>query len=395
MKTILLTCGRGTYSLTLARAFHAAGHRVLVADAWTRSLCRLSATVDRYFHVPSPARETDAWIGALRWIVQQERVDLIVPVYEEAFYLAKANVGSAEPLPLFAPDFATLIGLHDKWQFIQKANSLGLSVPDTVLLTSRDDLLREYSRDGKNRVFKPVYSRFASQTVARPQDLEAIENAEPTARRPWVSQAFLSGRPYATFSIAHQGRLTAHVTYATDFCHDLGPTVVYRHAEQPAIVDWVSKLVAATKYTGQMGVDFIEDANGKVAAIECNPRLTGGFYLLKDDPRAAAAYFDHGMQPIEAARDRSYAFRFWLFFTLFRHTKAFPGFGEWAWQVLTARSTNAFTIADPVPRLLGPFLAGEFLLRCYREGKSFREMVTRDFEWSEDPDATEAGRLVA
>jgi len=144
-----------------------------------------------------------------------------------------------------------------------------------------------------------------------------------------------------------------------------------------------------------MGVDFIEDANGKVAAIECNPRLTGGFYLLKDDPRAAAAYFDHGMQPIEAARDRSYAFRFWLFFTLFRHTKAFPGFGEWAWQVLTARSTNAFTIADPVPRLLGPFLAGEFLLRCYREGKSFREMVTRDFEWSEDPDATEAGRLVA
>ena len=335
------------------------------------------------------------WIPAIRQIVRQERVDLIVPVYEEVFYLAKANVGSSDPLPLFAPDFATLIALHDKWQFIQKSAALGLSVPDTVLLTSRDDLVREYARDGKNRVFKPIYSRFAAHTVARPQNLEAIENAEPTLRRPWVSQAFLSGKPYATFSIAHQGRLTAHATYATDFNHDLGPTVVYRRADRPAIVEWVRRLVAATKFTGQIGVDFIEDASGDPAAIECNPRLTGGFYLLKDNPKAAAAYFEPGMDLIEASRSRSYAFRFWLFFTLFRHTKAFPGFREWARQVASARSTNAFTLSDPVPRLLGPLLATEFLLRCYREGKSFREMVTRDFEWSEDPDAVQAGRLVA
>jgi ATP-grasp domain len=395
MHTILLTCGRGTYSLTLARAFHAAGHRVLVADAWPRSLCRLSAAVDRYFHVPSPARATAEWIPAIRQIVRRERVDLIVPVYEEVFYLAKASVGSSDPLPLFAPDFATLIALHDKWQFIQKSASLGLSVPDTVLLTSREDLVREYARDGKNRVFKPIYSRFAAHTVARPQNLEAIENAEPTLRRPWVSQAFLSGKPYATFSIAHQGRLTAHATYATDFNHDLGPTVVYRRADRPAIVEWVRRLVAATKFTGQIGLDFIEDASGNPAAIECNPRLTGGFYLLKDNPKAAAAYFEPGVELIEASRNRSYAFRFWLFFTLFRHTKAFPGFREWARQVASARSTNAFTLSDPVPRLLGPVLATEFLLRCYREGKSFREMVTRDFEWSEDPDAAQAGRLVA
>jgi predicted ATP-grasp superfamily ATP-dependent carboligase len=395
MQTILLTCGRGTYSLTLARAFHAAGHRVLVADAWARSLCRLSATVDRYFHVPSPARATAEWIPAIRQIVRQEQVDLIVPVYEEVLYLAKANAGSPDPLPVFATDFDTLIRLHDKWQFIQKSASIGLSVPDTVLLTSRDDLVREYARDGKNRVFKPIYSRFAAHTVARPQNLEAIENAEPTERRPWVSQAFLSGRLYATFSIAHEGRLTAHVTYATDFSHDLGPTVVYRRADRPAIVEWVRRLVAATKFTGQIGVDFIEDAAGNPAAIECNPRLTGGFYLLKDNLKAAAAYLEPGLEPIEAAPDRSYAFRFWLFVTLFRHTNAFPGFREWVRLIASSRSTNAFTLSDPLPRLLGPALFGDFLLRCYREGKSVREMVTCDFEWSEDPDKAQAGRLVA
>ena len=42
-----------------------------------------------------------------------------------------------------------------------------------------------------------------------------------------------------------------------------------------------------------------------------------------------------------------------------------------------------------MPRLMGPILAGEFLLRCRREGKTVREMVTLDFEWSEEPTRTE------
>ena len=385
MSTVLLTCGRGTFSLTLARALHAAGHRVLVADAWPRSLCRYSAAVARYVYVPSPAKSTTAWAEAVQEIVKQERVDLIVPIYEEVLHLAKALTELAEPLPLFAADFQTLIALHDKWRFIQTTRALGLSVPDSVLLTSRKDVEREFPRGGRNRVFKPVYSRFAAQTVVRPASLEALDLVEPTSQKPWLSQAFLPGRPYATFSIAHRGRLTAHVTYATDFWHDLGPTVVYRRADHPAIHAWVKKLIEGLQFTGQIGLDFIEDENGQIAGIECNPRLTGGFYLLKDNPRAAAAYFEPTMEPIEAARDRSYAFRYWLFFTLFRHTKSFPGFREWCRHLFFARSTNALSWSDPMPRLMGPILAGEFLLRCRREGKSVREMVTHDFEWSEEP----------
>ena len=394
MHTILLTCGRGTYSLTLARAFHAAGHRVLVADAWPRSLCRLSAAVDRYFHVPSPARATWEWIPAIRQIVRQERVDLIVPVYEEVFYLAKANVGSSDPLPLFAPDFATLIALHDKWQFIQKSAALGLSVPDTVLLTSRDDLVRERlsARRQKPRFqadLFPVRRAHGGSSAESRGDRKCRANF--TAALGFAGVSFWQ----TVRDIQHcpSGASTAHATYATDFNHDLGPTVVYRRADRPAIVEWVRRLVAATNSWGKSASILSKTCPATPAAIECNPRLTGGFYLLKDNPKAAAAYFEPGMDRIEASRSRSYAFRFWLFFTLFRHTKAFPGFREWARQIASARSTNAFTLSDPVPRLLGPLLATEFLLRCYREGKSFREMVTRDFEWSEDPDAVQQSAL--
>ncbi len=394
MRTLLLTAGRGTYALTLARRFHAEGYRVLVADAWPHTLCRYSSAVARYFHVPSPARETSEWLDAVWDIADKQSVDLIIPIYEEVFYLAQAKAARKDGPALFAPSFETLIGLHDKWLFIEKAHELGLSAPATTRIESRDELLRVFAeREGSRTVYKPVYSRFAAQTVVRPQGIEALEGVEPTARRPWIAQEYLPGRPFATFTVAHAGRITAHATYATDFCHGFGPTVVYRRVEQPAVLQWVRSFVEAVKYTGQMGLDFIEDAAGRIAAIECNPRLTGGMYLLKDDARFTAAYFDPLTGPIEATRARSYTFRFWLFWTLFQHTKAFPGYGEWSRQFFGARSTNEFLWSDPLPRLMGPLLTAGVAVAGLKNGIGAREMVTRDFEWSEDLTALNAESL--
>ncbi len=394
MRTLLLTAGRGTYALALARRFQAEGYRVLVADAWPHTLCRYSSAVSRYFHVPSPARQTSEWLDAVWQISDRHAVDLIVPIYEEVFYLAQAKAARPGGPALFAPSFDTLISLHDKWLFIEKARELGLSAPATTRIASRDELVRVFGeREGSRTVYKPIYSRFAAQIVVRPQGIEALDGVEPTATRPWIAQEYLPGRPYATFTIAHQGRITAHSTYATDFCHDFGPTVVYRRVEQPAVWQWVRTFIEAVKYTGQVGFDFIEDASGRIAAIECNPRLTGGMYLLKDDARFASAYFDSQMAPIEAVRGRSYTFRFWLFWTLFRHTKSFPGVGEWARHFFGARSTNEFLWSDPLPRLMGPLLTSGVVAAAFRNGIGTREMVTRDFEWSEDLTAVNAQRL--
>jgi ATP-grasp domain len=391
MRTLLLTAGRGTYALALARRFRAAGYRVLVADAWPHTLCRYSSAVSRYFHVPSPARQTPDWLSAVWKIAEQHAVDLIVPIYEEVFYLAQAKAAREDGPPLFAPNFDTLIGLHDKWLFVEKARQLGLSVPATTRIASRDDLVRVFGeRDPSRTVYKPIYSRFAAQTVVRPPGIEALEGVEPTPRRPWIAQEYLPGRPFATFSIAHRGRITAHATYATDFCHDFGPTVVYRRVEHAAVWQWVRTFVDAVQYTGQVGFDFIEDSSGRISAIECNPRLTGGMYLLKDDPRFAEAYFDPATGPIEAIRGRSYTFRFWLFWTLFRHTKSFPGFSEWCRHFFGGRSTNEFVWSDPLPRLMGPVLTAGVAAAAFRNGIGAREMVTRDFEWSEDLTALNA-----
>ena len=384
MQTILLTVGRGPFPLTLARCFHAAGHKVIVADVWPRTLCHYSQAVAQCFQVPSPATANQAWLKAIQRIVRDCAVDLIVPIYEETLYLAQALAQWPDPPKIFAPDLASLLRLHDKWRFNQQAAALGLTVPATELLASRDALIHSFTaHDGSNKVFKPVCSRFATQTLIRPKSLAAFDKIIPTAQKPWIAQDFLPGRPYSTFSVAHRGQITAHATYAPDFCLRLGPTSVYQHVAQPAVFKWVQSFIAATRYTGQIGIDFMETAGGEISAIECNPRLTGGLYLLKDDPALAAAYLDPNQPIIQASTRRSYAFRAGLFLTLFRHTRDFPGYKTWCHQYFSARSVNEFLLSDPKPRLMAPFLDCAFLARCLRERQNPQHLLTNDMDWNE------------
>jgi len=386
MSNILLTSGRGAFALALARCLHSAGHRVFMADSWQRIMTRHSSAVVQDFLVPRPAQETADWLAAIAKIVDDCEIDLIVPVYEEIFHLLHGASELPSTARIFASDFDTLMTVHSKWLFNQKALQLGLRVPDTRLITSREELLAIFSSEnGKDLVYKPAYSRFAAFTVVRPQSEADLENADPTQDKPWVAQEFLPGRPIATFGVAQQGRILAHTAYAAEFSIGTGPTVAYRPLEHPAAFDWVSEFVERLDFTGQIGVDFMEETGGEVSAIECNPRLTGGMFLLKDNLQLAAAYSDPSFEQLVTPTGRTYVFRLAAFFTALRHTEHFPGFRDWLRVMLFGRSTVEFRWNDPAPALLEPWLNIEFIRRCIKEGKRGEELSTLDTEWSREP----------
>ncbi len=386
MSNILMTSGRGVFALTLARCLHDAGHRVFVADNWQQYMTRYSAAVEQTFQVPPPAQETKAWVNALAKIVTDRQIDLIVPVYEEIFYLAQAAEELSQHARLFAADFDTLMTLHSKWLFNQKALELGLAVPRTQLITGREQLLAAFADDGQNLVFKPAYSRFAAFAVVRPESEADLEKVDPTPAKPWVAQQYLPGRPIATFSVAQQGRIVAHSTYAAEFSLGAGPTTAYRSIEHPAAFEWVSELVDRLNITGQIGLDFMEDGAGGVSAIECNPRLTGGMFLLKDNPLFPSVYVDPNAEFVPPSNKRSYVFRLGLFFTIMKHTQHFPGAWEWAKTLLLGKSTVGFKWRDPMPAILEPILNIEFVRRCKKAGMRGEELVTVDMEWNHEPD---------
>lgn len=79
-RTVLITGGKMTKALQLARAFHRAGHRVILAETAKYRLTghRFSRAVDAFYCVPEP---TDPdYDDALYELVRYEAVDSVIPV---------------------------------------------------------------------------------------------------------------------------------------------------------------------------------------------------------------------------------------------------------------------------------------------------------------------------
>jgi 1-aminocyclopropane-1-carboxylate deaminase/D-cysteine desulfhydrase-like pyridoxal-dependent ACC family enzyme len=177
---------------------------------------------------------------------------------------------------VFAPPSATLDVLHDKYSFSRLADSLGLAVPETLLL---DDLsVKLPVREG---VLKRTYSRFGEHVIRLPAgDISRVPASDAS---PWIWQEWITGRSLSTYSLCVDGTVRAHVAYHTPYTLDGGAGVFFEAADGSASVRIAERLAEATGYTGQLSLDLIEDVSGVLWLIECNPRATMGLALLSQE----------------------------------------------------------------------------------------------------------------
>ena len=87
-RTVLLTLGRLPKALEVARALHAAGCRVVVAEPFRRHLTGASRQVARSVQVTSPVIDREAYLGELTALAVAEGVSLILPVSEEILHVS-------------------------------------------------------------------------------------------------------------------------------------------------------------------------------------------------------------------------------------------------------------------------------------------------------------------
>ncbi|WP_336760542.1 ATP-grasp domain-containing protein [Paenibacillus sp. USHLN196] len=303
---VLLTGGRAPVTLDLARMLHRAGHQVYVAESAARHLTRSSGAVEQCAEVPSPRHDTCAYLTELERLVQDWQIDLLIPMCEEVFYVAQGAERLRAHCRVLVTTLEQLHELHHKYNFIQLAGSLGLSVPDTRLINNKQEWIETQSvlQTVGNWVWKPVYSRFAAKVrmptlitydIGTGSDQQwdvshknhrhfrndPPDEEELSSVTPWVAQAYIPGQMLCTYSIAHEGQLISHATYDSRYrTGSVGASVFFEQVEHEGALAWVRQFVEATGFSGQIGFDFIEDQDGRVYAIECNPRATSGIHLF-------------------------------------------------------------------------------------------------------------------
>ena len=133
-KKVLLTFARSPLALDLARQFHAAGHTVVAADSIGMHISRFSKAISKTHVVPSPSLEPANYLKALLKIVREEKIDFLLPIFEETACIAQNRAKFPKKCVLFSPSFELFGELHNKWLFQQRLKEIGLlSVPSTLI----------------------------------------------------------------------------------------------------------------------------------------------------------------------------------------------------------------------------------------------------------------------
>lgn len=319
-KTVLVSGGKMTKALHLARAFHLAGHRVVLAESakYRFSGHQFSRAVAAFHCTPEP---TDPrYPHALADIIIREGVDVFVPVSSPAASVPEAAVHElvGDRCEVLHGAAALIAALDDKGDFSRLCASVDLPVPQSVLITDAADVERFDFVPGRSYVLK----RLAYNPVGR-TDLTPLRHDTPDHNRafarslgispadPWLLQEFLDGQEYCTHATLRAGVVTVY-----GCCESSAVQLNYRYVHKPEIRSWVERFAQATGVTGQISFDFIEGADGRPHAIECNPRTHSAITMFHDHPDVAHAYLTDGHPTITPMPDSTPTY--WIYHELWR-----------------------------------------------------------------------------
>jgi predicted ATP-grasp superfamily ATP-dependent carboligase len=278
---ILLTGTRHFVALDTARKLHKQGHQVYTADSVDFDYTGFSRAVTQCFVVPSIRFDETGYIDALISLIQTHEIEKLIPLGEEVFYIARhiKNIQEACPnLHHSIDSIKALETLHNKKEFADLAASLSITTPHTHIAHSSKDVT-DYQRNAtENIVVKPVYSRFGSALVRLTTiDSSALHHLDWS--QDYVVQPFIEGQPVSSFSL---DKSSSVITYESNVTLTSPGAMGSAHRiETPDQIRTIDQAIRnKLDFKGQLGLDFIRAADGKLYLLEANPRATIGRLLV-------------------------------------------------------------------------------------------------------------------
>ena len=319
---------------------------------------RFSWAVDKFYTVPNP--QAKDYIDALLEIVKKEGVDVYVPVCSPvaSYYDALAKKALSPHCFVMHFDPEMVQQLDDKSQFSAVAQSLGLSVPESYCITQPSQV-QDFDFSGQEH--KYIIKSIPYDSVRRldltklpcntPAETAAFVKDLPISERnPWIMQAFIPGQEYCTHSTVRDGELRLHCC-----CKSSAFQINYEMVDHPEIEAWVRQFVGGLNLTGQVSFDFIQaHDDGRIYAIECNPRTHSAITMFYNNPDVAKAYLESEplsevIQPLQSSRPT-----YWIYHKIWRLvTHLWSPVETWRrLQIIGSGKDAIFEWSDPLPFLM-------------------------------------------
>lgn len=278
---LLITSSRMPFALDAIRKLGTRGHDVFACDSYAEAPGSHSKHLAGHFTTASATGDPVAFTSDIERIVAENEIEMIIPMFEEVFYLAARHEAISELTRLYAPLFRTLAQVHDKGTFQELCDKLGIRTPQTVVAHDHDQLLAAIERFPQY-FGRAAFSRGGVGLLTNTGPLAGHldpKDVHPTEANPWLVQEFVEGPMHCTYSCVHGGEVATHMSYRAPRQWEHSTGIQFVSVDPSDTLPTVERLASELSWDGQMSLDFVDSGQG-LMMIECNPRPTDGVLLM-------------------------------------------------------------------------------------------------------------------
>ncbi len=257
------------------------GIEVHMGDLSSVNMSTMSVLPSKNIVYPSFYKNPTIFKNFLLDYCVKEKINYLFPVHEETFILSKYKEEFTKAgIKMLVPDFDNIKLTHNKFQCNAFAKQVGLSVPDFIFPSSKEEMVNFFNKHNEFVVLKYLETNSAKGVyyISKAQDFDKFTN--DTGK--FILQQYVKGTGYGVSVLYKNGKLKASFTHKRlQEKISSGGTSTIRESTRCEVLEKQAKLLMdKLQWNGVAMVEFkYNEESGESWFIEVNPRFWGSFAL--------------------------------------------------------------------------------------------------------------------
>ena len=279
----LVTNGKSRIAYNIVKSLARLGIEVFCTDFVPRAMSNYSRYCAGHFISPSPFTQQEAYVECLIEKIQELKIDVLIPVFEELFLIARHKDELSRYVNLAIPDYTQVLIAHNKEVWEPIARKLEVEVPRTIELADFASTSTAAANLRYPALIKPKQGgggwgihRVESESKVKAYLASGAVDNLPADR--FIVQEIIDGKTISVAMIFDQGQMRGKVAYRQIreypvFGGQATCRISIRHNEAERSLE---KLLVDLKWHGVCQADFVVDRDTDIPyLIDINPRFWG------------------------------------------------------------------------------------------------------------------------
>jgi predicted ATP-grasp superfamily ATP-dependent carboligase len=276
---VLVSEGNSTSAREAITILGLSGHLVEVCDPSPVCLARFSRFVRKFHRCPGLRDDPAGFLAFLENLLAAQPFDVLLPIHEQGFLLARARHRLPDRVGLALPDFESYRAVHNKAGFSRLLDGLGLPQPPTRIVQSADELCCAIRFPCVVKTSIGTASRgvwFVRDDADLDRALQALQEVHLSGAfaSEVLVQDFVAGATEKAQGVFCRGRLLGFHAYRQIAAGAGGGEAIKQSVSRPELRQLLATIGEKLAWHGALSVDTIlPDAGATPLLIDCNPRL--------------------------------------------------------------------------------------------------------------------------